>query len=113
MGLAAVQLLADVTRPAHYRASLDLLTAAEEGHMAPVRLALAHGARVNVWREWSGLRPLHLAAGEGHDAVVEALIAAGADVNARDEWGRTPLKVAQERGRQVTAELLRKHGATE
>jgi ankyrin repeat protein len=56
---------------------------------------------------------LHDAAVLGHKDVAAFLLARKADVNAKNNCGKTPMKVAAERGNTVVVELLRQVGGHE
>ncbi len=78
-----------------------------------VEKLLAQGADVHAKESRWGRTPLHGAAYKGRYKTAGLLIAAGANVNATDNEGKTPLSLAQEKGRTEIVELLRKHGAKE
>ncbi len=58
--------------------------------------------------EFEGFTPLHMMASQPEQSleVARLLLAAGADPSLIDAKGRTPLEVAQERGRRATVEFL-------
>ena len=90
------------------RASTPIVHAASNGHLALVKLVLAHGADPNA--ENAGTNSaLMLAARFGHLQIVTALIAAGAHVNARDHSGGTALDNAKDHPEILR--ILRKAGA--
>jgi hypothetical protein len=75
------------------------------------------GADVN--RDPAGNTPLFGAVSLGYDNVVQYLVSKGANVNVKNKRGQTPLKLTvggrgdSDGGKQSTAELLKKLGATE
>lgn len=81
------------------------------GHDEVAKLLIAAGANVDHVYEDGQFSVLIAAAGEGSREVVDTLLRAGADPNLRTKDGKTPLKVAVEKGRTEIAELLRHHGA--
>jgi uncharacterized protein len=76
--------------------------AASAGHVAVLRLLLAHGAR-RVTVQDSLL--------EATRATLSLLVSAGADVNKPNEYGRTPLTLAAHYGSTETAKALIANGA--
>ena len=92
-----------------------LIRAAERGHPRIVRRLLAAGIdRDHVNRlGWTALHEA-IVLGDGgtaHIATVRALVEGGVDVNVRGEGGR-PLALAERRGFDAIAEILRGAGAT-
>ncbi len=77
------------------------------------RLLLERGADPNLADFERGWTSLHDAAFWGKPDVADLLLDKGADVNARDKQGRTPLALANEKGHQAVAEVLRDSGAEE
>jgi ankyrin repeat protein len=71
-----------------------------------VPLLVEHGAPLDA-TVWPGLTALHVAAVEGHPAVVRALLAAGANPSAKTQDGDTPLALAESKGQDGVAALLR------
>jgi hypothetical protein len=57
-----------------------------------------------------GWTPLHSAAAGGQVAKAEFLLAKAAYVNVKNQDADTPLRVAESKGNDEMAELLRKHG---
>jgi ankyrin repeat protein len=78
-----------------------------------VKLLIARGADVNVKLK-TGKNILPVVArqfSEKHASeVCELLIVNGVKVNEKNSQGRTPLDEALEKNRNITADLLRKHG---
>ena len=72
-----------------------------------VRLLLDHGADINA-RNDRGWTLLHSAT---WIEVIRVLLERGANVNAEDKQGRTPFKLAKERGHNEIMKLLLEHGA--
>ena len=68
-------------------------------------LLVAHGGGEGVDRA------LHGAVAFGHTTMTEWLLARGADVDVRNYEGKTPLRVAVDRGHDEVADLLRRRGA--
>jgi ankyrin repeat protein len=103
--------------PSAYTSDLGRL--AHLGNVNFVRLALDHGADVNAF-DSAGRTPLMYAAISDFEPldVAKLLIERGADVNARSQHkgsgdsGRTPLDLANLRGKTPMVELLIKAGAT-
>uniref|UniRef100_A0A1X7TTY8 Uncharacterized protein n=1 Tax=Amphimedon queenslandica TaxID=400682 RepID=A0A1X7TTY8_AMPQE len=59
----------------------------------------------------SGQTPLHYVADWGKSAAVEYLLSTGkCDPLAKDKYGRTPFKLAKERGNTDTLSVLKKFG---
>lgn len=88
-----------------------LHSAASGGHVEVVKILLDRGADLKAVTRYYGRTPLHIAASGGHIGIVKLLLAGGADTGAKDKKGRTPLKLAEEKGRKEVAELLRRHGS--
>jgi len=76
-------------------------------------LLIAAGADVNSCDDEMQRTSLHMAAECGNRSIAELLISKGADVNAMDKDGKTPLKLASEKGWSVIVDLLRRHGGRE
>ena len=92
-----------------------LMLAARIGQIEIVKLLIEKGANVNA-EEKGNSTALMEAAGSISDKsfeISEILIKNGADVNAKDIVGVTPMTSAVKQGNFKTAELLKKHGATE
>jgi ankyrin repeat protein len=94
-----------------YRSRSALHAAAGEGQEATARLLLAHGADVRGVDE-EGYTALHLAIIGGHLGLVQLLLDAGSDIRERSLEG-TSLQLANSRGYEKIAELLRQHGAAQ
>lgn len=75
----------------------DLISAAERGDAAVVKVLLAKGADVNA-KDDGGRTALMTASDNGHLDVVKALLAKGADVNATASNGWTALMAASYNG---------------
>jgi ankyrin repeat protein len=88
-----------------------LMYASLNGHKQVVKLLIQKGAEVNAADD-EGATPLMYASHHGNQTV-KLLIQNGANVKARTKDDRTALTIALYRGKTQTAELLRKHGATE
>jgi ankyrin repeat protein len=82
-----------------------LAHAAMSGRTDIADLLVAHGGGEGVDSA------LHGAVAFGHTAMTEWLLARGADVDVRNYEGKTPLRVAVDRGHDEVADLLRRHGA--
>ena len=88
-----------------------LIHAAVNGRVDVVRLLIARKANVNTVDK-KGRSALVATASYGdHPEVVRELLAAGAQPGVRDGKGRTALMLAQARGYEGTAKLLRERGA--
>ena len=85
--------------------------AARTGQLAIAELLIAKGSDVNAKDRITGGTPLHYAAAFGHTPVAELLIAGGADVNSKDKDGKTPLRLATDKGHKDLAKLLGQHAA--
>jgi ankyrin repeat protein len=59
------------------------------------------------------MTPLHYAAGYGHMDVAVLLLANHADVNATNFQSATPLRLAEYKGHEDIAAMLRQHGGHE
>jgi ankyrin repeat protein len=86
---------------ANVKHELVLKTAVSRADPDMVRLLLAAGADARQ----PGL--LELAVWHSTAEVTALLVAAGADTNTTDKYGRTPLKIAEDRGRGDVAKVLR------
>ena len=90
-----------------------ILLAAEAGKLDMVRYLWEKGANVDEVggdaddRSAHAGSALHKAVGRGHADVVRLLLEKGADRNLEDRQGRTPLDLAEEKGREEIAEMLR------
>jgi uncharacterized protein len=78
------------------------------GHREIAEMLLARGADVNAGQ--GGVPPIHGAVLFGQVEMLDWLIEHSANVNALDYEGKTPLRVASEKGNTVAAELLRQRG---
>ena len=75
---------------------MPLITGAQNGHEAIVRVLREAGADVNKAADNGGM-PLITGAQNGHEAIVRVLREAGADVNKAADNGGTPLYIAAQR----------------
>ena len=73
---------------------------------AVIDALIAGGAKLNAQND-RGITPLYFASITGHELQVKRLIAAGADRELASKSGYTPLRVAQIKGLQGTAALLK------
>jgi ankyrin repeat protein len=97
---------ADISRKA-YRGQTALMHASYGGHVAVVRLLLrSMGIRGLDERSEFGRTAVWYACIEGHAEVLRALLLAGADHTIADNNDRTPLQVAEEKGRHECVALL-------
>jgi ankyrin repeat protein len=84
----------------------SLHKAVEQGNLKVVQQHIAAKSDLNK-KDAAGWTPLHLAAMKGDVAIVQALIQAGADVKRPGGLaGKTPLQVAQEKGKTEVVRLL-------
>jgi len=81
------------------------------GYSEIAELLLAHGSDINAGEGKE--TALHGAAGFGQTAMAEWLIEHGAQVNPKDFNGKTPLRVAMDKGHKDIGYLLWQHGGTE
>ena len=97
----------------------NVLKAAADGRVGPVRLWLNEGGKADTLAELpsevSG-RPipctlLMLAAQHGHAQIVELLLKRGAHINLQSSGGNTALNTAANGGRERMVDLLLQHGA--
>jgi uncharacterized protein len=87
------------------------------GQLKLVKLAANHGGDVNssfvaTIGKGTGTKnfsPLQTAAFEGQRDVVELLLSLGADPGVKDSEGRLPVELAESRGHEDIAKLLREH----
>ncbi len=90
-----------------------LMTAAAGGHIGIMDTLLDLGVAIDASSPKHGDTPLMNAAWGGQPEAVALLLDRGAPVNSRDGLGRTPLRVAIERGHIASARLLRAAGGVE
>jgi len=90
-----------------------LQIAAIKGWTEMAELLLSAGARsvINEKDDIWHYTPLHHAAEQGNIALVKVLLDNGADKEIKDDQGRTPLKIAEEKGHKEIADLLQGRGA--
>jgi ankyrin repeat protein len=88
-----------------------LMIAARTGRVEPVKLLVAHGAKVDATEQLRGQTALMWAAAENHAEVVKTLIEIGADVNTRSKGGFTALLFAVRAGSREAVEALLARGA--
>jgi CDK inhibitor PHO81 len=86
-----------------------IFCATYNGQTEAVRFLLNHGAKLDVI-ESVGWTPLMDAAAGGHTETVRLLLSRGARVNAVGDNG-SALRVAMEKGKSETANLLKQNGA--
>ena len=97
----------------------NVLKAAENGRVGPVRSWLNDGGKADTFTERpsevSGVTIpstlLMLAAQNGHVQIVELLLKRGADINLQTSLGTTALSTAAYYGRERMVEMLLQHGA--
>ncbi|ERO60600.1 hypothetical protein P308_01175 [Pseudomonas piscis] len=93
-----------------------LIPACERGHETTVELLIAAGVDLDHVNRlgWTCLLEAILLSdgGPAHQRIVSRLIAAGADLNLPDRAGISPLRHAEQRGQEATAQLLREAGAS-
>jgi ankyrin repeat protein len=90
--------------------STPLIWAAQNGHVAAVKLLLENRANTEAHGRL-GWTPLMWAARNGHLAVVKLLLETKADIEARDKHGYTPLICAAQCGHEEVVKLLLEHKA--
>jgi len=97
----------------HCEGFTALTLAAQFGHTEICRILIARGAPINLINNevgWPGYAPLHFAIIGGHLDTVKLLLDHGAKVNWKDKDGNTPLTIAEKRGEQSIADLIKKYG---
>ncbi|CAG9982882.1 unnamed protein product [Clonostachys byssicola] len=90
---------------------VPLFCAAENGHVATVKLLLEAGVRVDAMVGSKPRTSLFQAAQNGHDAVVNLLLESGADSSLRGRYYGTPLLAAVKNGHKATVGILLEKGA--
>ncbi len=90
----------------------DLIEGIKKGHVAIAHAFLAKGAIANA-RDRHGGPALHWAVGGGRAETVKLLLDHGADPRALDGEDQTALDLAQKRGRDEIAEVLRGGGPSD
>jgi uncharacterized protein len=88
-----------------------LQSALSARRLEAARLLLEHGADVNDGGKEGGYYPLHYAAFFGSVELAELLLSHGARTDVLTSDGLTPLAMAEQKGHQEVAELLRRHEA--
>lgn len=88
------------------------MTAAAGDHTAIMSKLLDLGVAIDASSEGGDTAPSNAAWG-GQLEAITLLIERGAPLNSRDVRGRTPLRVATERGHPAAADLLRAAGGVE
>ena len=88
-----------------------LMTAANTGNVAALKVLIAHGANVNATENSRGQTALMWAVNEGHLDAAQALIEAGADINARSKGKFSPMVFAVRGGKTDIVKLLLAAGA--
>ena len=81
--------------------------AVANGHREVAALLINSSADVDAKTKHDGWTPLHQAAWYGNKGLAELLLSNSADVTAKDNDGKTAIMIAEERGDQDIAELLR------
>ena len=89
---------------------LDLIEGIKKGHVAIAHAFLATGADVGARDRHDG-PALHWAVGGGKVETVKLMLDHGAEASERYAQAQTALALAQARGRERIAELLRQAGA--
>ena len=89
----------------HYRNSIALHYAAQQGHLSVVEYLVNQKADINA-KTQKDSTPLHYAAQNGYLNVVEYLVNQKADINAKDEDNSTPLHKAAWNGYLSVVECL-------
>jgi ankyrin repeat protein len=89
----------------------DLVTAAQHGDAAAVRLALRSGTHADTADDF-GETALRWAATGGHGEVTRALLEGGAWLDKADRAGWTPVMWAASYGESAVLRILLEHGAS-
>ncbi|ACO04374.1 2-5A-dependent ribonuclease (2-5A-dependent RNase)(Ribonuclease L) (RNase L) (Ribonuclease 4) [Persephonella marina EX-H1] len=84
-----------------------LISAAKNGDIKLLQLALAKGAYINTTDERGGTA-LHWAVYYGHKEIVKLLLMHGADPLIKDKNGITPYRLAEMKGKKEILKLLNK-----
>jgi ankyrin repeat protein len=88
-----------------------LTGAVNEGHRQIIGTLLSHGADPNYRYESGTAAPIITATMLGDAEIVKVLLDHGADPNTTGGDGKTPVKIASEKGQSQIVDLLKKHGA--
>jgi len=111
---------ADVNAKAVYKTNsmkgtYPLQIAAIKGWTEMTELLLSAGAKavINEKDDVYHYTPLHHAAEQNNKALVKVLLDNGADREIKDDKGRTPLKIAEEKGHTEIIEMIRSCGVGE
>jgi uncharacterized protein len=85
-----------------------LICAARHGLSETLRVLIANGADINASTEIDDDETaLMVAAARGHESIVNALLTHGADAHRKNRWGRNAARLADERGHDAIARLIR------
>ncbi|HPP61767.1 MAG: ankyrin repeat domain-containing protein [Anaerolineae bacterium] len=99
---------AAINMPSNNELRVTPLHSAAAGRHAPVvKMLLKHGAIPNV-RDRNGCTPLHAAAANGDVESIQLLILHGADIHIRSNDDKFPAQLAEEKGHQLAAEILKR-----
>jgi ankyrin repeat protein len=86
--------------------------AAHFGNVPMARIAVEHGADVNLVSPRLGRPPLLVAVTKGNSELVTLLLDHGADISIPDKTGNSPLFYAVDKGRTAMVNKLLAHGAS-
>jgi hypothetical protein len=108
-----VQILLDRGADINNGNGRPLITAVASARTEIVQILLERGADPNLFPGGYRLSPLWLAAYRGYLPITQLLLTHGAVTGFMDSKGRTPLKIAEEKGHTAVAQLLRQAEARE